>query len=64
MMDWLPMPSDFRGDLRRAREASAAERLELLAALSRLLQDGEVRESLIEAADAAHVVGVFKTGVR
>ena len=36
----------------------------LLAALSRLLQDKAVRQRLIEAADAAQVVGVFKTGVR
>ena len=36
----------------------------LLAALSRLLQDEAVRQRLIEAADAAQVLGVFKTGVR
>jgi fructose-specific phosphotransferase system IIA component len=38
------------------------QHMELLAAVSRLLQDGEVRESLIEASSAAEVVGLFKTG--
>ena len=39
------------------------QHMELLAAVSRLLQDPHVRESLIEASSAAEVVGVFKTRV-
>jgi len=34
--------------------------MELLAALSRLLQHQGVRESLIQAADAVEVVDIFK----
>jgi FkbH-like protein len=35
MMNWLPAPSDFRGDLRAALEAPPADRLDKLAALAR-----------------------------
>ena len=38
------------------------QHMELLAALSRLLQHQEVRDSLMQAADAEEVVEIFKTG--
>src|SRR5271155_5050919 len=34
MMNWLPVPSDFRGDLRTAIKAPIAERLDRLAVLA------------------------------
>ena len=38
------------------------QHMELLAALSRLLQHDEVRARLVEAADAAEVLDIFATG--
>ena len=38
------------------------QHMELLAALSRLLQNQDVRENLLTAADAASVVEIFKSG--
>lgn len=40
------------------------QHLELLASLSRLLQNDEVRQQLVQAADAAAVMEIFKTSSR
>lgn len=40
------------------------QHLELLAALSRLLQNDEVRQHLIQAADAAEVMEIFRENTR
>ena len=38
------------------------QQMELLAELSRLLQQGRVRDEIVEAADAGQVLAIFKSG--
>src|SRR5271169_4573624 len=51
MMNWLPIPSDFRGDLRMAIEAPLADRLDRLAVLA------QHRLGLVEAIQLDRALG-------